>query len=408
VRKAGVTGTRTLALVAALAAVLAGGAAPASAQSLADRLDRALAVAGIPRARTGAFVLNLSSGRVVFARNRMRALEPASNEKLPVAVAALGRLGPSYRIPTQVLGVGGQVGAVWQGRLVLKGFGDPSLTHGDLRTLAGRIRDLGIRRVTGRIVGDESYYDRRRTAPGWKPSWYKIESPPLSALVVGRAKVRGRTVDDPALSAAVAFKRALQAAGVAVLGRSRVGTAPGTAVTLARVRSSGVSLLVRRMNKTSDNFYAEMLLKYLGARLRGAGTTSAGAVVVRNELSRRSIPLEGVRIADGSGLSPYNRLTARALGLLLVSAWRDAAMRTPLVASLPIAGVDGTLVDRMRTGPARGRVRAKTGTTSTASSLSGYAGTRYVFSILQNGRPIAYWSARRAQDRFAQVLAGTL
>jgi PBP4 family serine-type D-alanyl-D-alanine carboxypeptidase len=162
------------------------------------------------------------------------------------------------------------------------------------------------------------------------------------------------------------------------------------------------------MNKPSDNFIAEMLLKHLGARFRDAGSAAAGCAVVRRVFETRSIPLGGVRCADGSGLSPYNRLTARAIGALLLSAWRDAAVRAPLVDSLPVAGVDGTLEDRMRTGPARGRVRAKTGTTSTASSLSGYVGTRYVFSVLQNGNPVDWTRARRAQDRFARVLARAL
>jgi D-alanyl-D-alanine carboxypeptidase/D-alanyl-D-alanine-endopeptidase (penicillin-binding protein 4) len=148
-----------------------------------------------------------------------------------------------------------------------------------------------------------------------------------------------------------------------------------------------------------------MLVKHLGAKLRGAGTTAAGCIVLRRVLERRNVPLAGVRLADGSGLSLLDRFTARALGRLLTSAWRDPAVRGPLVASLPIAGVDGTLKDRMRSGPARGRVRAKTGTTFGASALSGYVGTRYVFSILQNGNRIPWETARRAQDRFAQVLA---
>jgi serine-type D-Ala-D-Ala carboxypeptidase/endopeptidase (penicillin-binding protein 4) len=196
--------------------------------------------------------------------------------------------------------------------------------------------------------------------------------------------------------------------GVAVPRGVRVGKAPATSHALARTRSAPLTRLVRTMNKVSDNFYAEMLLKHLGKKIRGAGTTAAGAVVVRNTLDRRGIPLRGVRIADGSGLSPYNRLTARAIGVLLISAWRDASIRAPLVDSLPIAGVDGTLADRMRRGAARGRVRAKTGTTFAASALSGYVGRRYVFSILQNGRPVNYTRARRSQNRFAQVLARAL
>ena len=407
-RKYGVIGTRPLAVAAALLAALAALAEPASAQTLRERLDRAITVTGVSRAQTGAFAFDLRTGRVVYGLNRSRSLAPASNEKLGVALTALDRLGPSYRIRTQVLGEGTRTGSTWNGRLVLRGFGDPTLTSADLRTLASALRSAGLRRVTGRIAGDESFFDKRRTASGWRASYYKNESPPLSALVVDRARVAGRTVDNPALAAARAFRRALVARGIQVGGRAVVDAAPETATPLASIRSGPVRAIVRRMNKISDNFYAEMLVKHLGAVVRGAGTTTAGCIVVRRELEERGVPLVGVRIADGSGLSSYDRTTANAVGRTLLSAWRDAALRDPFVASLAIAGVDGTLKDRMQAGPARGRVRAKTGTLDTASALSGYAGTRYVFAILQNGYPISWSRARLSQDRFAQALAGAL
>ncbi|MET1008825.1 MAG: D-alanyl-D-alanine carboxypeptidase/D-alanyl-D-alanine-endopeptidase [Gaiellaceae bacterium] len=407
-RKYGVIGARPLAAAAALLAAFAALAEPASAQTLRERLDRAITVTGVSRAQTGAFAFDLRTGRVVYGLNRSRSLAPASNEKLGVALTALDRLGPSYRIRTQVLGQGTRTGSTWNGRLVLRGFGDPTLTSADLRTLASALRSAGLRRVTGRIAGDESFFDKRRTASGWRASYYKNESPPLSALVVDRARVAGRTVDNPALAAARAFRRALVAAGIQVGGRAVVDAAPQTATPLATIRSGPVRAIVRRMNKISDNFYAEMLVKHLGAVVRGAGTTTAGCIVVRRELEARGVPLVGVRIADGSGLSSYDRTTANAVGRTLLSAWRDAALRDPFVASLAIAGVDGTLKDRMQAGPARGRVRAKTGTLDTASALSGYAGTRYVFAILQNGYPISWSRARLSQDRFAQALAGAL
>ncbi|MGH3041135.1 MAG: D-alanyl-D-alanine carboxypeptidase/D-alanyl-D-alanine endopeptidase [Gaiellaceae bacterium] len=394
--------------VAAVVAVAATAPAPAAGQTLSQRLDSALTIAGVSRARTGALAFDLDSGRVVYRLHRKRSLSPASNEKLGVALAALERLGPSYRIRTAALGDGSQTGSTWRGRVVLKGFGDPTLTTADLRRLVSQLRTAGIRRVTGRIVGDESYFDKRRTAGGWKASFYKHESPPLSALVVNRAKVNGRTVDNPALAAAKTFRRALVGAGVSVGGKAVAGLAPGGSPTLALVRSRTVMAIVRRMNKISDNFYAEMLVKHLGAKVRGAGTTAAGCRVIRRVLEARNVPLAGVRIADGSGLSRYNRATARALGALLVSAWRDPAVRTPFFSSLAIAGVDGTLEDRLRRPPARGRVRGKTGTTTAASALSGYVGSRYVFAILQNGSPISWSRARTAQDRFARVLARRL
>jgi serine-type D-Ala-D-Ala carboxypeptidase/endopeptidase (penicillin-binding protein 4) len=397
---------RALALVLVAFSAQAAAAAPSAGASLRDRLDRALNVRGVSRAETGALVVNLRTGRTVYGLHGSRSLEPASNQKLAVGLAALDRLGTRYRIPTRVFGVGSRSRATWRGRLILKGYGDPSLTRSDLRRLARKVRALGIRKVTGRVIWDETYYDARRTCPGWKPSWYKVESPPLSALVVNRGKVGRRTVDNPARAAGVAFREALGAAGVRVVRGVRIGVTPAQATRLESVRSPSLARLVRSMNKRSDNFYAEMLLKHLGAKFRRAGTTYRGSLVVRGVLRRRGVPLSGVRIVDGSGLSVRDRLTARALAAMLISGWSDPALRRTWTRSLPLAGVDGTLEDRMQREPAYRTVRAKTGTTTTASSLSGYAGTRYVFSILQNGRPIPWRHARRAQDRFAQVLAG--
>jgi D-alanyl-D-alanine carboxypeptidase/D-alanyl-D-alanine-endopeptidase (penicillin-binding protein 4) len=379
---------------------------PSAAASLRGDLDRALRSPYVSPSLTGALAINLTTGRTVYAHNAGKALHPASNEKLTVALTALDRLGPSFRIETKVLGQGALAGTVWQGRLILKGYGDPSLSRSDLARLATQVRNLGITAVTGAIVGDESYYDKQRTGPGWKASYYKEESPPLSALIVNRARVGKQTADNPALVAARVFRRELIEAGISVPGSAKMGLAPSDALLLGMRRSGFLSRLVQRMNLVSDNFYAEMLLKQVGARVRGEGTTSSGARVVVSELRQRGVPLDGVRIADGSGLSAYDRLTARALAALLISAWSDATIKDAFVASLPIAGVSGTLEDRMTRAPAYANVYAKTGTTSTSSTLSGYVKTRYVFSILQNGYPVAWYYARRTQDRFATVLAG--
>jgi len=122
-------------------------------------------------------------------------------------------------------------------------------------------------------------------------------------------------------------------------------------------------------------------------------------------LAEAGVPMAGVRVVDGSGLSRLDRLTANAVAALLQVAWSDPNDRPAFLAALPAAGVNGTLEDRLRKPPARGRVLAKTGTTSDASALSGYVSNRFAFTVLQNGHPLSYWWARRAQDRFAQVLA---
>jgi D-alanyl-D-alanine carboxypeptidase/D-alanyl-D-alanine-endopeptidase (penicillin-binding protein 4) len=398
-------GRRIWAGVAALALALAL-SSPASA-SLRTALARALVAPGVSGSQTGAFVFDLNRSAIVFTRNQTLPLRPASNEKLGVAVAALDELGPNFQISTDVLGQGSLTAdGVWHGRLILKGHGDPSLSTARLALLASRVRAFGISRVTGVILGDESYFDTMRVAPGWKASYYKEECPPLSALIVNRGRVGARISDDPARTAARLFKLALQHAGIAVPGRSTKGLAAATATPIAQAFSPDLSRLVHKMDTNSDNFYAEMLLKELGAKIRGRGTTAAGARVVRTEFVQRGATMTGVRIVDGSGLSGFDRLTARAVGQLLISAWSDSKIKTYFLASLPIAGVNGTLYDRMRSGPAYRNVFAKTGSTDRASALSGYAKTRYVFSILMNGNPIPWTSARSAQDRFAQVLAG--
>lgn len=407
----GKTGLRlaALLLLAGLAPAMdagtAGAALPAEA-SLSTRLARALDRQHLPASGTSALAIDLDDGTVAFQRNATAPLRPASNEKLTLALAALDELGPDFRIATVVLGDGARDGSTWRGDLVLKGFGDPSLHADDLAALAVQVRALGIRRVTGRVLGDESFFDERRTAPGWKASYYKYECPPLSALVVDRAWLDGRTADEPAHAAAIAFRRTLARQGVKVAGKAAEGVAAAGAAELARVLSPRLSRLVDWMNTESDNLVAELLLKQLGAHELGQGTTAAGARIVRRELAERGVPLAGVRIVDGSGLSLRDRLTARALGALLVSARDDPRIGKPFLASLAVAGANGTLEDRMESGPAKGTVRAKTGTTSGASALSGYAGSDWAFVVLVNGNPVPVDAARRAQDRFAQILAG--
>jgi serine-type D-Ala-D-Ala carboxypeptidase/endopeptidase (penicillin-binding protein 4) len=378
--------------------------AQAAAPTLPSRLARALAVPHVAPTASGAIVVDLETGETLFAQNADTPLLPASNEKLCVTYAALLELGPYYRFRTEVRGVGYQDGEVWNGDLVLKGYGDPTLSSLQLARLAAQLREQGIRRVTGHVVGDESWFDARRIAPGWKPWFYMNESPPLSALTIDRDRYHGHLGTVPALAAAARFQELLHERGIEA-GAPTVGRAPPDAFALATVYSDPLPVILTFMDRESDNFTAELLVKELGAEVGGAGTTPVGTAIVRRDLAAAGVPLAGVRIADGSGLSRSDRLTPRALATLLVIAWNDLDVQLPLWDALPVAGINGTLDDRMRKGPARGAVRAKTGTTDVASALSGYVRERYVFSVLQNGYPIATWWARTSQDRFAEALA---
>jgi len=399
---------RLLAAVFALVALVAPAATsagPTQDVALQLRLARALKVPHVAPARSGAVALDLTTGTVLFAQNGGRSLAPASNEKLPLTYAALTKLGPSFRIDTDVLGTGGQDGTAWDGALILKGNGDPTLSLSDLRALAAQVKAAGVRSITGGVIGDESAFDTRRIVAGWKPSFFIDESPPLSALVVDRARVGRIVTSTPALAAATAFRDALRKAGIAVAGSVRVGQVDDWSEPLATVSSPTLATMVRFMDRESDNFTAEMLLKQLGLNELYRGTSAAGAAVVMQTLTAAGVPMAGVRIVDGSGLSRLDRLTANALGSMLKVAWADPIVRPVLLAALPVAGVNGTLQDRLRKPPARGRVLAKTGTTDDASALSGYVSDTYAFAVVQNGHPLSYWWARRAQDRFAQVLA---
>jgi D-alanyl-D-alanine carboxypeptidase/D-alanyl-D-alanine-endopeptidase (penicillin-binding protein 4) len=177
---------------------------------------------------------------------------------------------------------------------------------------------------------------------------------------------------------------------------------------LARDVSPPLARIVRFMGRESDNFTAELLVKHLGVLDAPAGvpgTTARGLRVVRATIEEAGVPLGGVRLVDGSGLARSNRITAAALVSLLEAGLARPDIRDAFLASLAVAGVDGTLEHRLERRPARGRVIAKTGTTRVASALSGFVRGRYVFAVIQNGAPVStYWS-RRAQDRFAAILA---
>jgi D-alanyl-D-alanine carboxypeptidase/D-alanyl-D-alanine-endopeptidase (penicillin-binding protein 4) len=376
----------------------------ASSGDLASRLQKSLRSPDLSLARTSALAVDMRTGTVLYGHNEAVSVHPASNEKLPVSWAALTRLGPAYRFTTTVLGTGERVGRVWKGDLYLRGSGDPTLTQADLGRLAASLRASGITSVTGRVRGDESAFDKRRGAPGWKRYFVGGETPPLSALVVDRAV--GWPALSPPLLAARALRDALVAQGLAITGRPGLGRAPASAVVLATDRSPSLSTIVRRMNRDSDNFTPEMLLKHLGTLDGRVGTSARGAQVVLAELAAARIPTDGVRLVDGSGLSSLDRITAATLVAVIRAGLENPDIKPAFVSSLAIAGRSGTL--RTRLPALAGVVRGKTGTTNLACSLSGIVDDSVVFAVLQNGSPVAYWSARTAQDRFVTALAGSL
>jgi D-alanyl-D-alanine carboxypeptidase/D-alanyl-D-alanine-endopeptidase (penicillin-binding protein 4) len=232
-------------------------------------------------------------------------------------------------------------------------------------------------------------------------------------LPIGATAVRNRevTMEEPELFAAHLFRQLLAERGVMVRGEIRREKRPAEAVELAAHQSVPLSEIIALLNKPSDNLVAEMLLKEIGYACKQSGDAVTGSNVVEAWLKEIGIENGGVRINDGSGLSRLDLVTSRAVSDLLVwvdrQPWREA-----FVASLPVAGVDGTLRSRLKGTAAEKNVQAKTGSLSHVTALGGYVtgkdGQRYAFSILINNYPgplSGANGAKRAEDAIALALA---
>lgn len=449
---------------------------PVADQALAAQLESYLSTlkqeADSIGLHAGIAVYDLTADTYLYRHNENRGYIPASNLKLFTTVAGFERLGPDYRWKTEVY-VNGSVseGGVLTGDLVLKGYGDPSLTAEKLAEIAAALKQKGITRVTGKLLVDESYFDAQRLGPAWmwddEPYGYSAQ---ISALAVNKNTVslsvspgttptvtlqpattyltitnrltsvpgsnqrsitierpRGKneiiltgqmganaavyrqdvTMEDPALYVADVWKQQLQAQGIALHPQLQIEKTTLSGGTPIHTHySPTLAEISVQLNKESDNFYAEMMLKTLGATQRGEGSFAAGSRVVAEVMQQAGVP-DGYKIVDGSGLSRLNWITAEQMVKLLAYVqereYADAFVRT-----LPIAGVDGTLRSRLVGTPAAQVVTAKTGSMGGVNGVSGYVtaknGHKLAFSILINGiYKSAY--ARNLQDHLMLHLA---
>jgi serine-type D-Ala-D-Ala carboxypeptidase/endopeptidase (penicillin-binding protein 4) len=370
---------------------------------------------------SGLLVVEAESGEVVCARAARTPRFLASNMKLFTTATTLARLGPRTRIPTKVLADGRvDPGGVLHGSLYLQGGGDPALGtptfyNGYLAglgtnvfALVPQIRAAGIRAITGRVYGDDTIFDRRR---GVADSGYATSSyvGPLSGLAFNSGFAGSNSSSgfssDPAKLATGKLARALRAAGVSVPSQVALAAAPAAAERVAVVRSPTLSEIVNVTDVYSDNFFAETLIKLLGARLAGNGSTAAGARVVEEFARDHGAVVDAI---DGSGLTRGNRAAPREVVDLLLAMREDAA-GDEFIQDLALTGKEGTVDDRMRGTAAYGRCRTKTGTITGVSNLSGYcfnkSGRIMAFSVLMNG-VTDLGLAHLEQDRIAGLVAG--
>jgi D-alanyl-D-alanine carboxypeptidase/D-alanyl-D-alanine-endopeptidase (penicillin-binding protein 4) len=376
----------TLVLVALLAqAIVLLAPASAGAQATLAALQRDLAhQMAISGSHSSAYVYDISTKQPLYSARPTTPRPPASVEKLFTATAALQRLGPTTRLSTTVFGTG-QLGAggVWEGDLYLKGGGDP--TFGDSAFIRSHYSGLGasvstlvdqlvhtdgIRAMRGTVYGDESVFDSQRGEPS---SGYR-QDPFLEGTLSGLAFDRGASGSEkvahaPAAYAARKLWAALKNVGVSIRGASAAATTPAGASQLAQVSSPTIAQLLALMLPPSDNFFAETLVKDLGAAAGGAGTTSAGAAVVAKTIAE----LLGIhpRVLDGSGLSGSDRTSVYEVTDLLAEL-QPTPVGAILRGSMAVAGRTGTLAKRMRATGAAGRCQGKTGTLTGYSNLVGY------------------------------------
>jgi D-alanyl-D-alanine carboxypeptidase/D-alanyl-D-alanine-endopeptidase (penicillin-binding protein 4) len=368
---------------------------------------------------SGLLVVDAGSGEAVCARAPMRKRPLASNMKLFTTSAALSRLGPQSRIRTSVVADGAvDRHGVLHGNLYLVGGGDPTLgvptfydrylggLGTDILLLKRQVREAGIGAITGRLYADDTVFDRLR---GVADSGYATspEIGPLSGLSFDSGFSSPSATSfaaDPAIVAASTLARSLRGAGVRLPKAVAIGEAPSDGTEIASLESPPLTQIVNTTDVYSYNFFAEMLIKLLGARFGGAGSTAAGARVVAAFAHAHG---SGVHAVDGSGLTRSNRASPTEVVDLLRS-MRRAPAGEDLVEDLALAGHEGTVADRMHGTAANGHCRTKTGTLTGVSNLSGYCfnrdGRTMIFSILM-GSVRNLTLAHLEQDRIAGAIA---
>jgi len=450
----------------------------------------------------GVKIVSLDSGKVLFEHNPRKLFSPASNSKLYTVGLGLERLGSEYRIKTSLYSAAppNRWGAL-KGDLILYGRGDPTINarlhNGDiyaaLEPLVNVLTNRGIKRITGDLIADESFFHGPPYGSGW--AWDDMEyyygaeisaltindntlqvlvspapkvgapckltlTPPtlfvslrnLTLTATNKAKstiafhrpleenviyVTGEmarddagykddiTVHDPAALFGSFLREALARRHIKVTGRVRALSSTPRSLQASHARrdcelgfmeSWPMSAIAREIMKPSQNLYTDLLLAHIGELKRTtetpASTTSEdlGIAELNRFTAEIGIKSGDVLFEEGSGLS-RNNLTTPDASVALLQFMSKHKAADAFMDALPIAGVDGTLRNRMKGTAAAGNVRAKTGTLRWANSLSGYvksaAGERFAFSIMLNrynnadrGR-----SARQEVDAIAILLA---
>ena len=373
-------------------------------EKLHTDIDAVLEEVLFTTASIGIKVVAVETGDVIYEKNSHKLHHPASTTKLFTAATALAKLGSNYQFETTLYADAIVKGAV-VGNIYLKGRADPVLQPQDIVKLADDLLQMGVTSIQDNIVVDDTYLDAIWEGPGWmwddRPLW-------ISALSIREVEPDANKMSR-ALACGHLLKTTLLEKGVNVMGDVVSGTVPSDAYSVAKHLSPPLADILKLMNKPSDNWTAELLFKTIGAEVMGEpGTWKKGRDVVAGFLAEIMDELPMHRFVDGSGLSRYNLLNAELLTKLLVYMYHNFEMMPEFLSSLPIAGVDGTLKNRMQGMSAEKVLRAKTGTLSGVSALAGYTVTAddevFAFGILISHYVGPARSARDIQDKIGDYL----
>lgn len=342
------------------------------------------------KTNAGLLIFNPLTQDTIFSLNSFQTMIPASNTKLFTTSVALVSLGGDFKISLKLFTDDSYFkDGVINGNIYLKGFGNATITVNDLQFFVNHLQEIGISKITGNIVGDESYFDDAYYRADWiDDELSTVKLSPISALVIDRNQIikfkkKGRRtkkfvedIKQPALHAANLLKEKLENAGITVSGSAIQDITPIGADQIDEI-SISLREFVSLINKHSDNYFAECLFKIIGAEYsKIEGNSFYATQAILNFLDQNNIYSQGTEIVDGSGISRFDKVTPASVTGVLESMYFNLNSFEDFYNSLSVAGVDGTLRSRFTNTFAENNFHGKTGTLNGVTSLSGYLKTK--------------------------------
>lgn len=362
-------------------------------QSVQLQLDRLVGSDMFKTSQLGLMVYDLTADSAIYCYNERQMMRPASTMKVITAITALDRLGGSYQFKTDLCYTGKVENGTLTGDVYCVGHMDPRFNSDDMNAFVESLQKMGVDTIRGRLYADKSFKEATLLGEGW---CWDDDNPELSALPYGRKdKFMER------------FERELREAGIIVQAYSAVSAKPDSAYCIC-TRFHTMDQILMKMMKESDNLYAESMFYQLAASTGDRPATAAdGRKLVRRLIDKIGLKGSAYKIADGSGLSLYNYVSPELEVRMLRYARQNQNIYLHLLPSLPKAGMDGTLRNRMSSTFTRDNVRAKTGSVTGVYSLAGYLtasnGHEICFSIINQGIMHGK-NARAFQDRVCEAL----